>query len=99
MLIIAGDSEDVKLATAIDYSDITEVADEDEADVRKYRDAMATMTTSTGGVLTQLFPTLQTIPLVKIRQFCNNNMQAYKHCKSVSSLTPGDKESLEKINH
>ncbi|KAK2177894.1 hypothetical protein NP493_573g01008 [Ridgeia piscesae] len=44
-----GDGDDVKLATAIDYSDITEVAEEDEADVRKYRDAMATMKTSTEG--------------------------------------------------
>ena len=71
MLIIAGDDDDVKLATAIDYSDITEVAEEDEADVRKYRDAMATMKTSTEGVRTELFSTLQTILLAKIRQFSN----------------------------
>ncbi|KAI0232494.1 Transcription initiation factor TFIID subunit 1 [Lamellibrachia satsuma] len=49
MLSDNDEAVDVKLATAIDYSDITEVADEDEADVRKYRDAMATMKTSSEG--------------------------------------------------
>lgn len=52
---LSDEAVDVKLATAIDYSDITEVADEDEADVRKYRDAMATMKTSSEGVLTEMF--------------------------------------------
>ena len=39
-----------KLPTAIDYSDITEVADEDESELIKYRDAMATMVTACEGV-------------------------------------------------
>ena len=46
---LADDGFDQKLPTAIDYSDITEVADEDEAEVIKYRDAMATMKTTCEG--------------------------------------------------
>ena len=48
------DGFDQKLPTAIDYSDITEVADEDEAEVLKYRDAMATMKTTCEGAYTEM---------------------------------------------